>query len=206
MKDLPKPDHETIQQIIENIKLGNFHKRKIFKEIIASDLVKLININNDIDLVDCRFSYEYNEGNIIGSYNIFQLSQLTNYLKNRTNNNSKIVFYCDKSNDRSEKIIYIFQIIYSLIFNNHLKDFYILNGGFELFLYNFPKYCRGKLIMMNDPYFTKLGLFKRDLLKFNSDFELKGINNYIKLLNEMKLFEKKLDEINFSSNLNYFLK
>ncbi|EFA82621.1 tyrosine phosphatase [Heterostelium album PN500] len=147
-----------------NLKLPLCNGKPGYNNITPETLAKLMeDVKNNITVVDCRYTYEYNGGHIKNAINIpphhSSVSLQKNFFdKPPANNKRIIIFHCEFSSKRAPDCYSLFRDIdrkSNCYPNVHYPEIYLLNGGYKKFFETFPEKCTKDYIKMDDPRFTK---------------------------------------------------
>ena len=155
-EEIPKPIISNISYIKENSILG-------FKYMTSNRFVELFQRSNscgfpDLISIDCRFSYEYLGGTILGSINIRTFSDIKELYEKYTDKYVYFVFFCEFSHERAQNILALFRYYdrsKNIETNIKYENLFILENGFKNFIENHVNYSVGKLISMRDQFFVK---------------------------------------------------
>ncbi|KAF2075215.1 hypothetical protein CYY_003476 [Polysphondylium violaceum] len=133
-----------------------------FNNIAPEVLHQLITDNaQNIVVIDCRYSYEYNGGHVKNAINIPPLVSSENLLKmffdTSLTSDKIIIFHCEFSSKRAPDCYNIFRDM-DRRFNNYptiqYPQIYLLSGGYKRFWETFPTSCDGGYTTMNDSRYT----------------------------------------------------
>lgn len=137
--------HENgVQYSLPSIITG---KSDSMPRIKNSELVKLLCYSTDFDqkrlqIIDCRYTYEYIGGHIKGAININNTETLLKEIEKYKN--KILIFYCEFSSVRAPKLAKYLRN-YDRFSNNYpqldFPEIYILNGGYKEFFSHFKSYC-----------------------------------------------------------------
>ena len=137
---------------------------------ITSDiLAQLLNDRNsnstnqlNFIVVDCRFDYEHQGGQISGAINLNTKYAIQEYffgdsqrIKQFMMDRTIIIFHCEFSQRRAP-ILYSYLRGVDRDFNTEVypklfyPEIYLLEGGFSKFVSDFPKLCNGSYVKMSD--------------------------------------------------------
>lgn len=164
MIDIPVPDFESIEESesqsefrVEEMRSENLSIRHITREEFVEKMLRG-GMNERIDIVDCRYEYEYEGGHIQGAKSINSFNIIEEYFnvpdENCSYDNISIVFHCEFSKNRGPEIASLFRKIDRMINYQrypfiYYKNIYILQGGYRSFYSKYPEYCFGSYLTMD---------------------------------------------------------
>lgn len=127
-----------------------------------NELAKIITKNtffDEIIIIDCRFSYEFNGGHIKNAINLFDKQELTKFFHSKqpinANHKQLIVFHCEFSIFRGPTMaqqLRSFDRQYNSESYPSLSypDIVVLDGGYSRFYKKFSELCTGGYVEMRD--------------------------------------------------------
>lgn len=147
---LPKPDPRVFETTVSCQNDSN----ETLPSITPSELVNRINEpDSDIIVVDCRSVIEHTAGRIIRARSLTTYEDLVK-LYETTNPHASIVFHCEFSSIRGPKWRDQFRRLdrkrspYPFLKYNNI---YLLSGGYKAFYNEFPQFCNGNYLSLEDP-------------------------------------------------------
>ncbi|ELP93111.1 dual specificity phosphatase ibp1, putative [Entamoeba invadens IP1] len=135
--------------------------RKQATETISPDQFKsLMEKNKNLIILDARFPFEYEQGHIINSINVWNDTTLAQQMKPFdtwcSEENRVVVVYCEFSKTRGPKIANLLQEMDFIRMESlglselNFPEVYLLEGGFKYFYENVNELCTGKYISMRN--------------------------------------------------------
>jgi len=120
-------------------------------KMVTSETVKMVLLNSKFKgrflILDCRFSYEFEGGHIVGAENIPSPSMVQKFFENVDNTRPLIIiFHCEFSSKRApETLRALRKIDRNLNLDNwpnlYYPELYLLEGGYSAFWSSFPDLC-----------------------------------------------------------------
>jgi len=160
------------------------HTNPEFCFVTSSTIAKMIRgkyqdkVSNFL-IIDCRYSYEYNGGHIVGAINITDVEMLKFYIDN-PQKETIVIFHCEFSSHRGPNALKFMRSLDRLKNERNYPqllypELYLLKGGYQKFFEDKPELCEPQnYVRMNDERFllqcqeqNKLGK-KRRLVKSSS--------------------------------------
>lgn len=179
MSNIPAPDLDSEefpifdQKPSENLSITHINSDELVKMKMNQGR------NERIDIIDCRYDFEYEGGHIKEAKLIDSINMIDDYFKvskqEESFDNIKIVFYCEFSQNRGPEIASLFRKIdrminyprYPFLYYNNI---YILQGGYRSFYSKYAKYCNGRYVTMDS---------NLSLAKYNRHIRQNLIHNYL---------------------------
>ncbi|KAK9708963.1 m-phase inducer phosphatase [Basidiobolus ranarum] len=159
-------------------------KEDILKRISANTLDDLISgkytdLYDNLIIIDCRFSYEYNGGHIQGAINLNTKSELEEYFFNSSRNFERtiVIFHCEFSAQRGPRMaLYLRNKDRELNIANYpnlfFPELYVLDGGYRHFYSTHKDNCEPQqYVEMNATQFDSE--CKKGMMRFESNFLMK---------------------------------
>ncbi|ORX95784.1 Rhodanese-like protein [Basidiobolus meristosporus CBS 931.73] len=140
---------------------------------------KYTDLYDNLVIVDCRFSYEYEGGHIEGAVNLNTKSQLEEHFFSATRSTDRtiVVFHCEFSAQRGPRMaMYLRNRDRELNIANYPRlnfpELYVLDGGYRNFYATQKDRCEPRnYIEMNDnQYHLEC---KNGMMRFESNFTMK---------------------------------
>jgi hypothetical protein len=123
-----------------------------------------------VEVIDCRFPFEFNGGHIRGALNLWEPEQLVrHFFLNRSLEGQAqrvVLFHCEFSSQRAPDQ---FKMLRTVEHELHMQRFgnvgmyfpqaMIIKGGYKEFYTNFPEHCEGNYLPMElEPYVAEVKL------------------------------------------------
>lgn len=93
-------------------------------------------------LIDCRYSYEYEGGHIIGALNISTVEQIKKFCM--SSSTVALIFHCEFSSVRApflSRVLRNLDRTHNVYPNLRFPEVYILEGGYKAFFGEYPEWC-----------------------------------------------------------------
>lgn len=94
-------------------------------------------------VIDCRYSYEYGGGHIVGAINLNTVEQVKSFY--REHSTVALIFHCEFSSVRApfiSRFLRNFDRTQNVYPNLRFPEIYILEGGYKAFFSDFSRWCR----------------------------------------------------------------
>ncbi|KAL7718521.1 protein-tyrosine-phosphatase [Entamoeba marina] len=127
--------------------------------ITLSQFQKLTYDESIIEIIDCRYPYEYEKGHLKRSLNIWNEMLLMNHFFTPNYNKDKtiLIFYCEFSEIRAPSLAKKLRQLdkqQTIGFTPLLyPNIYVIEGGFANIFQQLPHHCDGEYISMDNPSF-----------------------------------------------------
>ncbi|BFU24821.1 rodhanase-like domain containing protein [Entamoeba histolytica] len=129
------------------------------RTIDLSTLKQVIKDHVYVEIIDCRYPYEYNAGHIKGALNLWNEDLLLNHFpieKDLPQSPSILLFYCEFSGTRAPALARHFRRTDQHSCNPYLiyKEVYLIDKGLCEVFEHYNEICEGEYIEMNDERFV----------------------------------------------------
>lgn len=121
---------------------------------------------DEIFIIDCRFSYEYEGGHIKGAINIWSQTALQSWFlktfvdnRDRSSRRTVLIFHCEFSKNRApEQFSCLRELDRRINLDNYpnllCPEMYVIRGGYRAFHAQYPELCCGSYRKMSDSAFS----------------------------------------------------
>lgn len=114
--------------------------KRITPKILSFLLGKKVKMS--YKLIDCRYSYEYEGGHIVGAVNLNTAEHIKGFYMN--NNAVALIFHCEFSSVRApllSRVLRNFDRTMNIYPDLRFPEVYILEGGYKAFFREYPEWC-----------------------------------------------------------------